>query len=74
MRLKPELFDACYFYARSCFAQGQMEKAAGLFQKASRLHPADYQSRAQFVGCLRSLGRTEEAREAIRCSEPNSTL
>jgi hypothetical protein len=28
-RLKPELFDACYFYARSCFAQGQMEKAAG---------------------------------------------
>ena len=41
-----------------------MEKAAGLFQKASRLNPADYQSRAQFVGCLRSLGRMEEAREA----------
>jgi non-specific serine/threonine protein kinase len=64
IRLNPELFETCYFYARSCFAQGLMEKAAGLFQKASRLNPADYQSRAQFVGCLRSLGRMEEAREA----------
>ena len=64
IRLNPELFETCYFYARSCFAQGLMEKAAGLFQKASRLNPADYQSRAQLVGCLRSLGRMEEVREA----------
>jgi serine/threonine protein kinase/Flp pilus assembly protein TadD len=64
LRLNPDLFETCYFYARSCFAQGQMEKAARLFQKASRLNPSDYQSRAQFVGCLRSLGRMEEARQA----------
>jgi serine/threonine protein kinase/Flp pilus assembly protein TadD len=64
LRLNPDLFDASYFYGRSCFAQGQMEKAAGLFQNASRLNPDDYQARVQFLGCLRSLGRSEQAREA----------
>ena len=63
-RLNPKLFETCYFYARSCFAQGKMEQAAGLFQKASRLNPADYQSRISLANCLQALGRPEEVREA----------
>ncbi len=64
MLLNPKLFDTCYFYARSCFAQGKMEKAADLFKKASGLNPADYQSLSHLEMCLRALDRQEEARRA----------
>ncbi len=32
MQLNPTLFDPCYFYARSCFAQGKMEEAGNWCQ------------------------------------------
>ena len=64
MLLNPKLFDTCYFYGRSCFAQGKLEKAAGLFKKASGLNPVDYQSLSHFEMCLRALGRWEEAGRA----------
>jgi len=64
MLLNPTLFDTCYFYARSCFAQGKMEEAADWFETASGLNPADYQALSQFATCLRSLDRHEEARKA----------
>src|SRR5262249_32906370 len=35
--LNTELFEAYYFYGRSCFSQGQFEKAAALFLKASEV-------------------------------------
>jgi serine/threonine protein kinase len=35
-RLNPQLFEAYYFYGGAWFAQGQYEKAADLFAKASR--------------------------------------
>jgi serine/threonine protein kinase/Tfp pilus assembly protein PilF len=63
-RLNPQLYDAFYFYGRSCFAQGSMEKAAVLFRKASELDPADYQSLVQLEQCLRTLDRKQEARQA----------
>jgi serine/threonine protein kinase/tetratricopeptide (TPR) repeat protein len=63
-RLNPRLFEAFYLYARCCFAQGEMEKAAELFRKASELDPADYQSLNHREMCLRTLGRLDEAREA----------
>ena len=73
IRLNPRLYDAYYFYARSCFAQGKMSKAAGLFQKAGSLNPADYQARTHLAMCLRALGRVEEARktstDALRVAE-----
>jgi serine/threonine protein kinase/Tfp pilus assembly protein PilF len=40
--LDPRLYDAHYFYARDCFAQGEFQKAARLFEKASRLRQEDY--------------------------------
>jgi serine/threonine protein kinase/tetratricopeptide (TPR) repeat protein len=64
IRLDPTLFEASYFYGRSCFAQDRMEKAADLFEKVSRLNPVDYQSLIHRGSCLVSLGRPEEARES----------
>jgi non-specific serine/threonine protein kinase len=60
IHLNPKLHEAFYFYARSSFAQGKMEKAVELFGRASALDPADYQSLVHLGQCLRVLGRGEE--------------
>lgn len=41
LKKNPGLFEAYYFYARVCFAQGELEKAVELAEKASSLHPDD---------------------------------
>lgn len=68
IRLNPQIFEAHYFYGSMCFAQGQYEKAAALFTKASLANPGDYQANAMRAGCLRALGHEEEARQARRDS------
>jgi adenylate cyclase len=65
LELDPELFEACYFYARSCFAQKLYEKAAALFARASQASPEDFQAPALRGLCLRTLGRPGEARVAL---------
>jgi adenylate cyclase len=64
MLLSPELFDPCYLYARSLFAQGNMKEAVDWFEKASGLNPADYQALSHLGMCLRSLDRQVEAHKA----------
>jgi adenylate cyclase len=60
MMLNPALFEAHYFYARDCFAQGKYEKAARLFAEAESINPHDYQS-PRFLGIIyRKLGRRQE--------------
>jgi TolB-like protein/Tfp pilus assembly protein PilF len=44
IRLAPDLFEAYYFHARHCFAMGQLEKAARLYEESMRVDPDDYQS------------------------------
>jgi len=61
-----ELFEPYYFYGRSCFAQGQFEKAAALFSQASRADPGDYQALSLRALCFSALGRPAEARESFR--------
>ncbi|HKD79856.1 MAG TPA: tetratricopeptide repeat protein [Candidatus Angelobacter sp.] len=60
-----ELFEAYYFYGRSCFAQGQFEKAAHLFAQAAKVSPDDFQSLSLRGLCFRALGRKVEARQAF---------
>jgi len=61
-----ELFEAYYFYGRSCFAQGQFEKAATLFGQASEVSPDDFQSLSLRALCFRALDRMDQAREIFR--------
>jgi Flp pilus assembly protein TadD len=58
-------FDARYFYARGCFAQGRLEDAARLFREASEVRE-DYQAAFFAAQALEALGREEEAREGYR--------
>ncbi|HSP06980.1 MAG TPA: tetratricopeptide repeat protein, partial [Acidobacteriota bacterium] len=66
IRLDPLLFEARYFYARHCFAQGKLEKAARLYAQASRVRPEDYQAPLLMGQVFSDLGRIQEAEEARR--------
>jgi TolB-like protein/Flp pilus assembly protein TadD len=61
-----ELFEAYFYYGRSCFAQGQYEKAAELFLNASEARPADYQALSLRALCFRALNLKSEARQAYQ--------
>lgn len=61
-----ELFEAYYFYGRSCFAQGQFEKAAVLFGQASEASPDDFQALSLRALCFSALHREQEAREVLQ--------
>jgi adenylate cyclase len=64
IELDPTLFDAYYYYARSCFKAGDLENALQLFRRAQSVRPEDYQSCALMSLVLRRLGRLDEARDA----------
>jgi adenylate cyclase len=64
--LDPNSFEAHYFCARACFAQGKLERAASLFARAAEIKPDDYQSLCLLIHIYRSLGRDEEKKAAAR--------
>ena len=66
IRLNPNLFDAHYYFARTSFARGEIERSAELFRKAADVRQEDFQSPNLLSQSLRMLGRIEEARTATR--------
>jgi serine/threonine protein kinase/Flp pilus assembly protein TadD len=63
MKLDANQFEARYFYARSCFSKGALEKAARLFEDAARARE-DYQACFFAAQSLAALGRKAEAENA----------
>jgi TolB-like protein/Flp pilus assembly protein TadD len=66
IRLNPNLFEAYYYFARTSFARGDIERSAELFRKAGEVRQEDFQSPMLLSQSLRILGRTTEAAEAGR--------
>jgi adenylate cyclase len=66
LELNSRLFQAWYYYGRARFHQGDLDMAVELFEKASEVDPADYQSRCLRAQILRGTGRIEEARKVAR--------
>jgi adenylate cyclase len=64
--LDPNSFEGHYFYARACFAQGKLERAAALFERAAETKPNDYQSLILLIQIYRSLGRDRHKEDAAR--------
>ena len=64
IRRNAKLFEAYYFYARNCHAQGRFEMAVELFEKASELRPEDYQAPRLMTQALISMGASRERVEA----------
>ncbi|MDX1477121.1 MAG: tetratricopeptide repeat protein [Saprospiraceae bacterium] len=66
IQLNPKLFDAYFLYARVAFAEGKIEKAAGLYREAHRVRPEDFQSLLLSGQCFEDLGFHERAEEVRR--------
>jgi TolB-like protein len=66
IRLNPALYDAYWNYARICHVQGKLEKAAELFERATRVRPEDYNPWSLLTQTYVALGRHQEAEEARR--------
>ena len=58
--LNPNLFEAYYYYGLACSSQGNFEKAAQLYVKASEVNAADYQAPLFLAQTYASLGRKHE--------------
>lgn len=65
LKQNPELYDAYYFYARVCFTQGELEKAAALAEKANELHPDDWNTPCLLGMIYKSLGNKEKHKESL---------
>ena len=66
IRFNPAFFEAYYYFARSCFAGGEIARSAELFGKAADVRQEDFQSAMLQGQSLRQLGRMEESRVATR--------
>ncbi len=66
IELDSTLFDALYYYARSCFKSGDLEKSLRLFQQAQSVRPDDYQAVYLEALVLMQLRGWNEAREAYQ--------
>jgi adenylate cyclase len=66
IELDPTLFDAHYYYARSCFKNGDLEKSLRLFRQARSVRPDDYQAVYLEALVLMQLRGWNEAREAYQ--------
>ncbi|UCG85476.1 MAG: protein kinase [Gemmatimonadota bacterium] len=65
LRINPRLFEAYYFYARTCFGQGKLRQAVQLFGQATEVRE-DYQARLLAALALEGMGDTVAARSAYR--------
>jgi adenylate cyclase len=73
IHLNPHLFDAYYYYARTRFAQGDVQGSAAFFRKAADVRQEDFQSPFLLAQSLKMLGHKDDAsawrREGIRRAE-----
>ena len=62
-----DLFEVHYFYGRSCYAQGKLDRTALHWERAAEIRPDDYQALILLNQVYASMGREEEAvRAALR--------
>jgi len=66
IQLNPSFFEAYYYFARACFAHGEIARSAELFGRAAEVRQEDFQSLMLMGQSLRMIGREQEAREATR--------
>lgn len=66
IQMNPRLFEAYYFYARTCFATGRLEDAIRLYEQAENVKPEDCQAPSLLAFTCRSMGQRERSEAAYR--------
>ena len=68
VRLDPNLYEAHYYWARTCFTQGKLEEAATHFEDAWERFPKDPQTPSLLLQVYRSLGRQADLDYAAKAT------
>ncbi|HVS03397.1 MAG TPA: protein kinase [Thermoanaerobaculia bacterium] len=58
----PKLYEAWYFWGRSRWAEGELEEAARLFERAGEVSPGDFQALGLAQSVYRGLERGDDGR------------
>jgi serine/threonine protein kinase/Tfp pilus assembly protein PilF len=66
MRLDPKSFEAAYFYARACIAQGKADEAAKWYERAVAVRPDDFATLTLLADVYKGLGRNDESIRSAR--------
>jgi tetratricopeptide (TPR) repeat protein len=61
LELAPELAEAHYFYALSCWVQGMLEEAAEHFKEAMKVRPEDFQAPSLLGSIYHGLEQRDDA-------------
>jgi adenylate cyclase len=66
--LNPKVYEALYYYARACFSQGKLDRAAVLLEQATAVQPESFDALSMLGGIYRRQKREQLQKEtAKRC-------
>ncbi|MFN2512774.1 MAG: winged helix-turn-helix domain-containing protein [Pyrinomonadaceae bacterium] len=70
LHLNPKLYDAYYYYARACFSQGKLDRAAALLEQAAAVRPESFDA-LSLLGCIYRGQKKEQLRKETfsRCHD-----
>jgi adenylate cyclase len=70
LELNPKLYEAYYYYARACFSQGKLDRAAVLLEQAVAVRPESFDALSMLAGIYLRQKREQLEKETFkRCLE-----
>src|SRR5687767_13143377 len=66
LRLNPKLYEAYYYYARTCFSQGKLDQAAVLLEHATAVRPDSIDALSMLGGIYRGQKREQLKTETFK--------
>jgi tetratricopeptide (TPR) repeat protein len=64
--LNPKLYEANYYYARACFSQGELDRAAVLLEQATAVYPESIDALSMLGGIYRGQKREQLQKETFK--------
>ena len=66
LHLNPNLYEAHYYYARACFSQGKLDRAAELLEQATAVRPDSFDALSMLGGIYRRQKREQQQKETFK--------
>jgi len=66
LQLNPKLYEAYYYYARACFSQGKLDRAAVLLEQAVAVRPESFDALSVLAGIYKWQKRVPLLKETSR--------
>ena len=66
LHLNPKLYEAHYYYARICFSQGKLDRAATLLEQAAAVRPESIDALSMLGGIYRGQKREQLRKETFK--------